>query len=56
MPNDPVLQGDMLEILKTYEDDTFDLVFCSPPYEDLRLYGELGYSLTGQDWVDWSVE
>ena len=33
-----------------------DLVFCSPPYENCRSYGELKFNLKGQAWVDWSVE
>lgn len=31
-----------------------DLVFTSPPYEKARSYG-IGFSLEGQDWVDWCV-
>jgi len=47
--------GDCLEILKAMPDDSVDLVFCSPPYEAARTYG-IGFSLRGQDWVDWAVE
>jgi hypothetical protein len=39
-----------------YEDDHFDLVFCSPPYEAQRAYGELEFDLAGEDWVRWAVE
>lgn len=49
------LVGDCLEILKTLPDKSVDLVFCSPPYEDARLYGELNYKVKGQDWVDWCL-
>jgi len=35
-------------------DDSVDLVFCSPPYEDARLYG-IDYKMRGQEWVDWAV-
>lgn len=38
-----------------FEDKSIDLVFCSPPYEDARLYGELQFNLKGQEWVDWAV-
>jgi site-specific DNA-methyltransferase (cytosine-N4-specific) len=31
-----------------------DLVFGSPPYENARTYN-MGFNLTGQDWVDWMV-
>lgn len=39
-----------------FPDDHFDLVFCSPPYEAQRSYGELNFSLTGEDWVEWAVD
>lgn len=39
-----------------YPDDHFDLVFCSPPYEAQRSYGELDFSLAGDDWVAWAVD
>lgn len=37
------------------EDDSVDLVVCSPPYEGVRGYAELDFDLWGQDWVDWCV-
>jgi hypothetical protein len=39
-----------------YPDDHFDLVFCSPPYEAQRAYGELEFNLSGEDWVQWAVD
>lgn len=36
-------------------DDSVDLVFGSPPYEDARLYGELRFQLKGEDWVRWAL-
>lgn len=50
-----IITGDCLDVLKQYPDDSVDLVITSPPYEDARSYG-FGFSLKGQDWVDWSVE
>ena len=47
--------GDCLELLRKMPDNSVDLVFCSPPYEAARTYG-IGFSLKGQDWVDWAVE
>jgi len=38
-----------------YPDDHFDLVFCSPPYEAQRRYGEVGFDLTDDAWVEWAV-
>lgn len=35
-------------------DDSVDLVFGSPPYEDARTYG-IDFRLKGQAWVDWMV-
>ena len=32
-------QGDCLDILKSMETDSVDLVVTSPPYEDARTYG-----------------
>jgi DNA modification methylase len=51
-----VIHGDCLEIMKAMETDSVDLVLCSPPYEAARRYGELGFNLQGQAWVDWAVE
>jgi site-specific DNA-methyltransferase (adenine-specific) len=39
-----------------YPDDHFDLVFCSPPYESQRSYGELDFNLAGEEWVAWATE
>ena len=50
-----VLLGDCLDIMRSMDDNSVDLVFCSPPYEDARDYG-VGFRLKGQEWVDWSVE
>lgn len=52
---DQIIQGDCLDILSTMPDDSADLVFTSPPYEDCRTYG-IGFKLKGQDWVDWAVD
>lgn len=51
-----IIHGDCLEFLKGMETDSVDLVLCSPPYEDARLYGELGFKIKGQEWVDWAKE
>lgn len=39
-----------------FADDYFDLVFTSPPYEAQRKYGELGFNLKGDDWVQWCAD
>lgn len=58
MPDSGTIQlitGDCLEVMQTMPDDSVDLVVCSSPYEDARLYGEMAYRLKGQAWVDWCV-
>lgn len=47
---------DCLKWLRAQPDNSIDLIFGSPPYEDARAYGSLGFSLKGQEWVDWMVE
>lgn len=48
--------GDTLELCRALPDQSVDLAICSAPYEAARTYGELGFSLSGQAWVDWAVE
>ena len=47
-------QGDCRQL--DLPDDSVAMVFCSPPYESLRAYGELEFNLRGKAWVDWAVE
>lgn len=49
-----IIHGDCLEVMRSMPDDSVDMVLRSPPYEDARTYGELSFSLQGQDWVDWA--
>ena len=51
-----IWRGDCLQWLRSRPSDSVDLVFCSPPYEAARKYGELDFKLQGQDWVDWAAE
>jgi hypothetical protein len=46
--------GDCLEEMRRLPEQSIDLVFGSPPYEDARTYG-IGFNLKGQEWVDWMV-
>jgi hypothetical protein len=39
-----------------FEDDAFDLVFCSPPYESQRSYSELEFDLSGDEYVQWAAD
>jgi DNA modification methylase len=46
-----ILQGDCLEVLKTFNDNTFDLIITSPPYADSRAktYG----GIKPENYVEW---
>ena len=46
---------DCLELLQSLPNNSVDLVFCSPPYEDARTYG-IDFKLAGEKWVEWAVE
>jgi site-specific DNA-methyltransferase (adenine-specific) len=50
-----VLCGDCLDLIPQIRENV-DLVFCSPPYENVRKYGELDFALSGNDWVQWAVD
>ena len=54
MTTNQIICGDCLEVMKDWPDNSVDLVFCSPPYEDARTYG-IEFRLKGQDWVDWAI-
>jgi len=53
--NSRIILGDCLEVMRSMEDNSVDLVFCSPPYEAARTYG-IGFNLKEQEWVDWAME
>lgn len=44
-PSATILHGDCLEVMRGMENDSVDLVFCSPPYEAARTYGVGEYYL-----------
>lgn len=55
MPINQIIQGDALEILKTFPDDCVDLVITSPPYYSLRNYGvegQIGLEETFNEYLD----
>lgn len=52
---DCVIKGDCLEVMRNMPENSVDLVFGSPPYEDARTYG-IDFRLKGQEWVDWMLE
>lgn len=50
-----VKRSDAKSFLASQPDDSIDLLFTSPPYENARTYG-IDFDLTGQAWVDWMHE
>lgn len=55
LPLNQILQGDVLEQLKTLPDECVDCIITSPPYYGLRDYGEegqLGLEPTMKDYLD----
>jgi len=42
-----VLQGDCLEVMKTLEDKSIDMVLTSPPYDNLRTYKGYTFNFEG---------
>jgi site-specific DNA-methyltransferase (adenine-specific) len=59
MKTDPkrnhIYQGDVLEVLKTFNSSTIDCVITSPPYWNLRDYGvvgQLGLEKTPEEYID----
>ena len=42
-----VIQGDCLEVMKTLEDKSIDMVLTSPPYDNLRTYKGYTFNFDG---------
>jgi len=54
IPINQIIQGDSLEVLKTFPSESFDCVITSPPYWNLRDYGvagQLGLEITFQEYI-----
>jgi DNA modification methylase len=52
---DKIIQGDCLEVLKTFPDESINCVVTSPPYWSLRDYGvegQLGQEKTFEEYID----
>jgi len=48
-----ILEGDAIELIKLQESNTVDLIVTSPPYEDMKKYGNDVENLTGENYVNW---
>ena len=44
---DVVIQGDCLEVMKTFPDKSIDMVLTSPPYDNLRTYKGYTFNFEG---------
>lgn len=42
-----VLQGDCLEVMKSFDDNSIDLTVTSPPYDNLRTYNGYSFDFEG---------
>jgi site-specific DNA-methyltransferase (adenine-specific) len=50
MMKNKIILGNSVEVLKTFEDNTFDLTVTSPPYDNLRTYnGKIKDEVTFED-------
>jgi DNA modification methylase len=47
------LQGDALEVLKKYPDESIDLVFADPPYNLDKSYNVYNDELATKEYLDW---
>lgn len=55
METDKIYQGDSLEVLKTFEDNSIDCCVTSPPYYALRNYGvngQIGLEETPEKYIE----
>lgn len=50
-PRAEIIQGDCLDILNSYEDNSFDLIVTSPPYADRRVHTYGG--IKPEHYVEW---
>lgn len=48
-----LINRDCNEALLDMKTDSVDLIIGSPPYEDMRTYGELNFGVNKEDWADW---
>ncbi len=44
---DKIIQGDCLQVMKSFEDGSVDLVVTSPPYDNLRNYNGYSFDFEG---------
>jgi DNA modification methylase len=54
METNKIIQGDVLEVLKTFEDESIDCIITSPPYYGLRDYGvegQIGLEKTFEEYI-----
>ncbi len=47
LPENKVICGDVVEVMKTFPPDSIDLVVTSPPYDELRTYNGYRFNFEG---------
>ena len=47
-----IIQGDCLDVMKTFESNLIDLTVTSPPYDNLRTYGGIIDQWNEQKWKE----
>lgn len=55
LPINSIIQGDVIEVLKTFPDESIDCIITSPPYYGLRNYGvegQIGLEPTLQEYLN----
>ncbi len=55
LPINKIIKGEALQVLKTFPDESIDMVMTSPPYWTLRDYGvdrQLGLESTFQEYIN----
>lgn len=45
IPHDTIIQGDCVDVMKSFPDDAIDLCITSPPYDDLREYNGFRFDI-----------
>ncbi len=50
---DRILEGDCLEELKKFPDDSVDLIFADPPYNIKKKFGSNGDNMDKREYIEW---
>ena len=56
MKTNTIIQGDVIKVLKTFPDESVDLVVTDPPYNIGVNYGKNKDKLSQEDYIKWCVK